>query len=804
MFRNYLAASLRNLARNGQYAGITIAGLAIAFAASILIGLYVRDELSYDSWIPGHERVFMLRQKITGALSKPLIEDQTPGGLADLLKLDFPEIQSVARFRNSGYPPAIRRGDISIAERGFIWADPDFFKIVLVPTVAGDPAKALEAPDHLVLTRGAARKYFGRDAPIGGVLQVDGVPMSVAAVVEDWPDNSNVTGEVFGSSLAPQSMTQSIVKAGFLSNTLETFVKLKPGVQPAAINGRLPGMIGRQIMPSVNTFAPNEHLRIQMWLEPITSIHLDPVASSFAPETDPTVVVAIGVIGALIIVVAAINFVTLMTARAARRAVEVGVRKALGASRRDLVVQFMGEALVYVAVALVVAVAIAEIALPGLNTVLQRSMAFDYLSDPALLLSLLGVAAVVGLLAGVYPAVILSAFRPAAVLKGGPIANSGGGGLRQALVVVQFCVLIVVVLAAATIARQTAFAVKEGTRINMDAVVLLFASPCTDTLRDAVKAIPGVKSAACSSPGALALANSIDNVVANGRRTNLTYASVDFGFFELYGVRPLAGRTFAIDHPADDGANHADDAPPIVINQAAARALGFATPQAAVGHLANWHFRPNWRLDGSAISAPVPYRSSQILGVVPDFNFGSVRTTVEPSFYYVAKKVDFLSSVALNIRLDPARVTETLPRVERVWKEVSHGQPLQEVFANQLMLRLYIDTIIECAFIAVCGLIAVSVACLGLFALSAYTAERRTKEIGVRKAMGASSSDILKLLLWQFLWPVLAANLIAWPIAFLVMNWWLQGFAYRIDQSPWTFLAAGAAALVIALATVFV
>jgi putative ABC transport system permease protein len=188
---------------------------------------------------------------------------------------------------------------------------------------------------------------------------------------------------------------------------------------------------------------------------------------------------------------------------------------------------------------------------------------------------------------------------------------------------------------------------------------------------------------------------------------------------------------------------------------------------------------------------------------VPDFTFGSVRTSVEPSFFYVAKKVDFMSSVALNIRLDPARMPQTLPRIERVWKDISHGQPLWEVFTGQLMLRLYLDTIIEGAFIAVCGLIAVSVACLGLFALSAYTAERRTKEIGVRKAMGASSGDILKLLLWQFLWPVLVANLIAWPIAFLVMNWWLQGFAYRIDQSPWTFIAAGAAAVVIALVTVF-
>jgi len=803
MFQNYLAASLRNLARNGQYAGITIAGLAIAFAAAILIGLYVRDELSYDSWVPGHQQVFLVRQKITGALAKPIVEETTPGALADLMKLDFPQLQYVARLSGGTYPPALRRGDISISERRFIWVDPDFFKIIAPPAVAGDPATALAAPDHLVLTRSAARKYFGRDTPIGGVLQVDGTPMSVAAVIEDWPTNSNVSGDVFGSSLAPQSLIPDMTKAGMLSNSLQTWIKLKPGADAATVSAALPGFVARRMMPAVNRIAPDEHLRIQLWLEPITAMHLDPVESgTFVPETDPAVVAAIGVIGGLIVVVAAINFVTLMTARASRRAVEVGVRKALGAGRRDLFVQFMGEALVYVAVALIVAVAIAEIVLPGLNTVLQRKMTFDYLGDPALLVTMLVVTAVVGLLAGVYPAMVLSAFRPASVLKGGPIANTGGGGLRQALVVTQFCVLIVVLLAAITIARQTVFAVNEGTHVKQDAVVLLFASPCTDTLRDAVKAVPGVESAACSSPGAISLTNSIDNVVAHGRRVNLDWAPVDFGFFEIYKLHPLAGRTFAADHPADDGANHTDDAPPIVINEAAVHALGYSSAQAAIGQVVNWHFRAiSLKLAGSGQTSP--YRSSQIIGVVPDFTFGSVRAAIQPTFFFVAQKIDFLSSVVLNIRLDPARMTQTLPRVERVWKDVSHGQPLQEVFASQFMLRLYIDTIIEGAFIAVCALIAVSVACLGLFALSAYTAERRTKEIGVRKAMGASSSDILKLLLWQFLWPVLAANLIAWPIAFLVMNWWLQGFAYRIDQSPWTFLAAGAAAVVIALATVF-
>ena len=801
MFRNYLAAAIRNLARNGPYAGVTIAGLAIAFAAAILIGLYVRDELSYDAWIPGHQQVFMVRQKITGALSKPIVEDSTPAVLTGLLKLDFPQIEYVARYRMGGFPPAVRHGDVNIAERAFGWVDPDFFKIVRATSVAGDPTTALQAPDRLVLTRTAARKYFGQDAPIGQVLQVDGAPMSVAAVIEDLPTETNFSGQIFGSSLAPQSLFKTLETSGMLSNAVETLVKLKPGDTAASMDAAFPGFVDRRITAAVTAEAPNEGLHNYFWLEPVTRLHLDPVPGAFTPETDPAAVAAIGVIGALIVIVAAINFVTLMTARASRRAVEVGVRKALGAGRRDLVAQFMGEALVYVAVALVAAVAIVELVLPALNGVVQRKMAFDYLGDPALLAAMLVVTVTVGLLAGIYPALVLSGFRPALVLKGGPIEASGGGRLRQALVVTQFCVLIALLLAAITIARQTNFAISKGAHVDQSNVVLLFASPCTDALRDAVKAVPGVEGAACSSPTALAVAGSIDDVQLNGRRANLELTPVDFGFFDIYGIRPLAGRVFDIGRPSDDGANHANDAPPIVLNEAAVRTLGIRSNEAALGQHMKWQYLQNAGITKLNYSAE-PYLPSEVVGVVPDFTFGTVRNPVQPAFFYVAKKVDILSSVALNVKLDPARTAETLPRLAQTWKAVSNGQPLQEVFANQFMLRLYIDTIVQGAFVAVCALIAVSVACLGLFALSAYTAERRTKEIGVRKAMGASSADILKLLLWQFLWPVLIASVIACPIAFLVMNWWLGGFAYRVDQPLWAFLAAGGAAVIIALSTV--
>jgi len=806
MFRNYLAAALRNLQRNGLYAGLTIGGLAIGFASALLIGLYLRHELTYDRFIPGHERVFVINQKVKPQ-NKPLVDmDDSSANLAADLKLDFPQIEYTARMAPAGFPPTIKREGVSISERSFAWVDPDFFKVMPMPAVAGDPRVALEAPDGLVLSRSAARKYFHQDAPLGRQLLVDEHPMHVAAVIEDLPTNSHLYGDVFASGKAAFSMLRQLDAAGYSANSNLTYLRLKPGVSAEAMNAALVGFVQRRIMPAQRLQNPNQQFdQFAMRLKPLTSIHLEPSdGGDPKPGADVKVLAGIGVIGVLIVVVAAINFVTLMTARAARRAVEVGVRKALGAEPRDLIVQFMGEAVIYIAVALVLAVALAELLLPAVNAALQRKIAFSYLTDPPLLFAMLAVALATALLAGLYPALVLSAFRPAAVLKGGPVAGGPGGiAVRQALVVAQFAVLITLVLSTLTIFRQTVFALRDATHTDKDGVLMLFASPCTDTLRDAVLTVPGVRAAACASPMAVNLGNSNDMVQIGDRHVFLNYAPVDFGFFDVYGVRPLAGRLFRPDRPGDDGALLRDTSPTIVINESAVRALGFKSPQAAIGHLVTWHFIQKLSMANLGGTYPPP-RPSEVIGVVPDFTFGSVRQPINPFYYYVGPKDDVLGSVALNIKLDPARRAEAVKGIDELWTRIGKGMPLQQYFADQFMLRLYVDNIIQGGFIAVCALIAISIACLGLFALSAYTAERRTKEIGIRKAMGASSGDILRLLLWQFTQPVLWANVLALPVAWLVMSWWLRGFAYHVAMPGWTFVVAAASGVLIALSTVFV
>ncbi|MDB5495955.1 MAG: transporter permease, partial [Phenylobacterium sp.] len=804
MFRNYLAAALRNLARNRLYAGVTIAGLAIGFAAAMLIGLYVRDELTFDRFVPGHERVYLLSETLASK-SGMLDTNLTQIKLVPFLKPDFPEIQYAARLSGSYFPPTVRRGDIVASEQGLYWGDEDFFRVFPLPVVAGDLATALTSADGIVLTRAAARKYFGRDAPLGETLLVNRQPFRVTAVIKDLPSNTHLAFEMVGASRAAQSPISQFGPINGPSDlTLFTYIRLRPGATTARIEPRMASYLDQRI--PLGALVEYGKMFRTLHLVPLTQIHLRPISqevfNSKSP-VDPAILTAIGAVGGLIVIVAAINFVTLMTARAARRAVEVGVRKAAGASRRDLIAQFMGEAFLYVLAAAVLGVSLAELLMPAANAFLQRKMSFDYLHDPGLALGMLGVLLLIALLSGAYPAFVLSGFRPSAVLKGGPIASVGGNRVRQALVVAQFAVLIALALMAVTMVRQTLFALNDGMRLNKDQVLLVFSQPCLQPFRDEARKLTGVKAAGCAGANALNLSNSTDAVTVNGRRhDNINRAAIDFGFLETFGLKPVAGRLFDRSRPADAALDNADAYQPMILNETAVRKLGFASPQAAIGKTVLWH--GDWDITMQKATFTLqPLKPSEIVGVVPDFTLGSMRQEIKPFMYVIGRNMP-PDSVAMAIKLDGRRIPETLAGLDGLWKRLGDGRPMLRVFVDQFTMRLYVDTIIQGATVAIAGLIALTIAALGLFALSAYTTERRTKEIGVRKAMGASSGDILKLLLWQFTKPVIWANLIAWPAAWLILRWWLSSFAYHVDLAPWTFAVAGLGALVIAWATVFV
>jgi putative ABC transport system permease protein len=812
MLRNILAASLRNLIRNRLYAAISIGGLAVAFAAAILIGVFVRDDLSADRFIPGYADVYRLSVSLKPPAQARLALAMARTDLAAFLKLDFPQVRSTARL----FPgqPTLRHGQVEAVETVY-WADPAVFEVLPLPALAGDLKTALARPDGLVLTRRLARKYFGRDDPVGQILELEPQPrqsgpggppeatvvhrMQVTAVLQDLPSNSHLTTEVFASGLAPFSpltMFDRLPKS--FGPRAYTYLRLAPGASGARLAEAIPAfgvrhidprpLIGGQMLPALTALA---------------AIHyLAPSDGDMKAPGNRTATLAIAGVGVLIVVIAAINFVSLMSARAGRRAVEVGVRKAAGARRRHLMLQFLGEALIYALLSLIAAAALAELLSPLMGNVVGRAVRPDYWHDPALVAAMAGLVLVVGLLTGLYPALVLSAFGPASVLKGGPTPVSGGGSLRSALATAQFAILIALLICAAVIWRQTAFALARGLDQGADRVLLVSGQLNCQKLRDRVRPLLGVDRASCASNIAVTGGSApTQAITADGRSVPLEMAPLDFGLMELHGQKPLAGRFLSQDHPQDGlllSGDSAEKQPPVVINAAAARRLGFATPAAAVGQTIRWQRLNFTRLIGSP---PIfPSRASQIVGVVADFSMQSIREPIRPMLYYA----DPLGVVGgyLAVRVSGQDTAATLSRISRQGPALGSKRPLVLRFYSQIAQDLYADIIHQSAAVAVSAGMAVFIACLGLFGLAANTAERRTKEIGVRKALGASNGDIVRLLLGSFAQPVLWANLIAWPAAWWAMNRWLSGFAYHISLSPWFFVAAGAAALAIAAATV--
>ena len=813
MWKSCLASALGNLSRHPLYSAITVAGLTLGFAAALIIALYVRDELTYDCFIRDSGHVYMLTRTSTGLGGGLARNDAAFPNLAAALKLEFPQVAEVARVMTTDNQPELRRGDVRIVEPTFDWVDPDFFAVMPMKAVAGDPRTALKSPDGIVLTRSAARKYFGRDAPLGETLSVNpamGVhgpkafeifnqphPMRVAAVIEDWPSNTSFKGEVLGSGRAPFSNLSLAEQLQGRGNPWQfssyIFVRLKPGASADEVRRGLTGFASRHI-PT----APFQGVRFGLDLVPLPALHLRPPApDAMTRRGDVKVIAAIAAVAVLIVVSASINFITLMTARAARRALETGVRKAAGATRRDLVVQFLGEALIHVGLGMIGAVALAELLLPPVGAFLKHPIAFDYLHDPALLAELVGATLILGVLAGFYPALVMSAYRPASALKGQLLQPARGGAARQALVTLQFGLMITLIIATATLYRQTAYVLNDRIRVDGSKVLLIedaCEGPDARAFQQQIAATPGVQASVCTSDDFGYGGESIAAVVAGRRPARLVNVPVAFGYFEFYGLKPLAGRFFVQGRGADGRLTNANPSgnPSVVINETAMRRLGFGSPAEAVGKIVTWTHRAYFsRRPGSDTTGP-----SEIIGVAPDF-VEDARKPVEPQLMFVDPGLlDFLS-----VRLAGSRIPETLQAIDRGWEATGHRH-LHRRFLDQTLQALYADVIVQSAAIGVGAGLALVIAALGLLGLAAHSAEQRTKEIGVRKVMGASTADLVRLLLWQFSRPVLIANLIAWPIALWAMNRWLSGFADHVDLPPWLFLAAGGAALLIAGATV--
>ena len=784
MLRSYLAAALRNLARNRLYAAINIVGLAVGFAAAMLIALFVRHELTFDSFIAGHEDIY----RVSMALNLP---GHPSNGTEDLrnwmplqMKLDFPQIEALARLSNTFGGASLRRGDVEANESGFYWADPNIFDVLPLPAFAGNLHTALERPDGIALTRRMARKYFGRDDPLGETIEIDRTrTMQVTAILQDLPSNTHLNTEIFASGKAATGPRDAFGSGGA---RVYAYLRFRPGTSLEDMRHALRDFVDRHSPKPPSGKASDTFV---LPLTRISDIHLHPGgAFAMTPAGDPRTIRALAIVGVLILVLAGINFVNLMTARATRRATEVGVRKVCGGRRRDLVVQFIGESIIYAALGMLIAMVLVELLLPQLNTFLDRRIVFDYWH---LLVfgALAGSVLIIGALAGAYPALVIASFRPAGVLKAAGSQVVGRGVVRQLLVLTQFAILVGLIFATATIYRQTAFGLRQGLRFDQDQLLNIHV-PSADcekgAFRGGVDALPGVRGTACSA----FFVNDFgtDQYVApDGGEVTLQNTQMGAGMFELLGLKPVAGRFFVADREADalpaPQARSNSATYRVVINETAARQLGFASPAAAIGQTFALHAGER----------------REIIGVVPDFSHDTVRQRIDGMIF--ENTAGWFSH--LNVKLRGTALPETLEKIDRLW-ETRGGQsrPITLRFYDQYVQELYRSLIRQGALFACFAGVALFLAGLGLFGLAAFTAERRTKEIGIRKAMGAETGELTRLLLWQFSKPVLWANLIAWPAAGYAMHRWLNGFAYHTALQPWFFAAAGVIALLFALLTV--
>lgn len=804
MLRNYLAAALRNLLRTRAYATINICGLALGFAAVMLIALFVRDEYSYDRFFPDHDRIYRVMETAQMPGQAPLRVAVTAANIAAAMKLDFPEVQIATRLAPAA--AVLRQGEIEGSSDAF-WADPDFFNVLPMKVVAGSLEGALSRPDGIVLTRTIARRFFGSDNVVGRAIELNRQhAMHVTAVIEDLPSNTQLRFEVLLPGIASFSDLTKFDAQGLEPGTLRpentyTYVKLRPG---AAADTMAAGMRGFAKKHVSGVFAGKPIADVYTFsLVPLTHIHLDQRSiADMKPPGDPRTLQAMIAIAALILIVAASNFVSMMTARASRRAVEVGVRKSVGATRSQIIVQFLGESLFYVALALALAIVVVELTLPVLNGFLQRQIGFDYLGDPMLGAGILIAWAITGVAASLYPALVLSMFQPSSVLKGVVSVPLGSGRLRQALVVFQFGTLIALLVATLTIHRQTQYAIEERLRLPTD-LIYISTSGCAEAFREAVANIHGVLSASCTSGSALSLDRY--SIAFNGPNdTNIAFraAPMDRRFLDLFGIQPVAGRLFREDRGEDNLLQDdpmSSSNPSVVVNESGARALGYPSAPAAVNQYRRWGRTTR---DGSQIRIS-DTASSQIIGVVPDFSVGSVRDVIEPTAYYI----DPHMFSALVLKLDGQAIPETMRAVKDLWNRQSWTSPegpapFDGAFLSQYVNELYADIQRQATIFSVFSAVAVAIGSLGLLGLAVFTAERRTREIGLRKVMGASRGDILRFLAWQFARPVLLANLIAWPLAYVSMRHWLEGFAYHVSLSPLVFVGASSLALAIALLTV--
>ena len=811
MWRNYWTVAVRALAKSKTYSIINIAGLAIGMAACILILLYIRYEESYDRWLPNAENTYQLQAWYPHPKDQPPSFLQMSGYVTkDAIKKDFPQVERGVYVSDNG--PVFLKDGQATSTKNWMFADDDFLKVVDLPLLAGT---TLTAPQTAVLTQEEAIKRYGTDQVVGKTLTVISRGLKrdfrIVGVLKNLPKNSSLKIEALLrldfqalNADSPQFLTCWGCQSGWV------FLKLRPGADVKAMEAQMPGWEKRNIPDQ-----PNGNIRYnagddQDWhLVNIRDIHLGKAQdSSLTPGNDRRTITTFAIIALLILGMAIVNFTNLATARAGQRAREVALRKVLGASRNQLIVQFVAESILISAVAMLLALALVELLVKPFAAFLDADLALNYLGWDGVVLPAVGLTLLVGIISGLYPAFFLSRFQPAQVLKANRSAaeTPGSGRVRTILVVFQFAVSIGLIVCTAVIYGQTVFARNVDPGYKRDHILQveelsraqLFNK--ADMIVSQMKRLPGVQSAALTDIGINTNNQNNSGIIPPGsnQQVNIGQYNVGQDFIDAMGLTLKAGRWFDPNRPIDDMTIPYPIDPTVekalskrgfnvVLNEYAVKMLGFKSPQDAVGKVVRSEL-----LDPGTGVADI-----NIIGVVGDSRFRTVRTPIDPIMF--RKVTAGPSWLIVRYRGDPATVRSA---IERQWKQITTEVPFNAKFGEDIIGEEYRKEDARAKTFAAFSLLAVVIGCLGLFGLASFTAERRTKEIGIRKVLGARTRDIVRLLVWQFSRPVLVANLIAWPVAWWLMRDWLNKFDDRIALSPTPFLIAGGLALGIAVATI--
>ncbi len=787
MLRNCLAAGLRHLRHHRLYSAISVVGLAIGLCTALLAALVIHNQYTFNHDIPAYARTYALVMRFAPPGAAPQYVPTTSREFAAQLKEASASVSATTRLFDTS--STVVRG----SEKGRVqifWADPNLFEVLPRQILAGNASAALHAADGLVLSQACALRFFGVAAPLGRTLLIDGHPMVVQAVMADTLPQGSKPPDALGAAERPPDIIAAGVNSFSPLNPARplpdrvgpisfgdgtTFVQLKPGAGLAALSPVLPQLVRGQSMLDIQAIRI-DRLNTNEEMHPGFRVRMQ----------------LIGILGLVVLLVACVNFVNLQTAHAGLRAREVAIRAVAGASRPLLIIQFLVEAVLYTSLAAVLAVALAEWLLPHVNAALNASAQLDFIHDPWLAFLMLACVLLLGVISGAWPAALQSRFRPAEALRRRGVTLVGGSRARQVLVAVQFGLLITLAIGAEVVYLQREFAMREGLRVNSDQVLMVYA-PNGGAFFDLVRTVPGVRAATRASvpflgsagfEGLRGVSLTLTQTKA-GADITLLVIKADFNLFDFYGIKPLVGRLPTSREPPETDYNAA------VINETAARKLGFALNPGALGQQL-----PVGSPDRPGASEQPG--SSWLAAIVPDFSLSPVTEIIPPTIYFQSREAPDL----ISLRLVGHDLPETLAAIDALWRRSGHDEPPKRFFLNQQMQLQYLGVLRQSEAFGLCALLAVCLSCIGLLALTAAAVERRTKEIGIRKSLGAGTRDVLQLLLWQFSRPVLWAVALAWPVAAVTMSRWLAGFAYHIAMPLWMFPVAAIATLLIALATV--